>query len=207
VDLPELKFRLTRACNNVIEAEPRITQFDTVVGDGDCGETLKRAALAVLDTLGSNKLTSDVVQTVETLADVIEDHMDGTSGALYAIFVSALAASLNETSKSLKGQHMATKAVWASALSQAFHVLQKATPARIGDRTVMDALEPFVSERSSSQGNDPTTALQKAIKGKESTMGMQPAFGRSVYVQESGWDQVPDPGAEGLVCLLQGLIG
>lgn len=33
------------AANAVIEAEPRITNYDTILGDGDCGQTLKTAAL------------------------------------------------------------------------------------------------------------------------------------------------------------------
>lgn len=33
------------ATNSVIAAEPRITDYDTVLGDGDCGQTLKTAAL------------------------------------------------------------------------------------------------------------------------------------------------------------------
>jgi len=33
------------ATNSVIAAEPRITDYDTILGDGDCGQTLKTAAL------------------------------------------------------------------------------------------------------------------------------------------------------------------
>lgn len=33
------------AAEAVIEAEPRITDYDTILGDGDCGQTLKTAAL------------------------------------------------------------------------------------------------------------------------------------------------------------------
>lgn len=44
--------------------------------------------------------------------------MDGTSGALYAIFFSALASSLREASESLKSD-VATAEVWAKALELA----------------------------------------------------------------------------------------
>lgn len=33
------------ATKAVIDAEPRITDYDTILGDGDCGQTLKTAAL------------------------------------------------------------------------------------------------------------------------------------------------------------------
>lgn len=42
-DLEPVK-TLRRALMAVIEAEPEVTKFDTVVGDGDCGDTLKRGA-------------------------------------------------------------------------------------------------------------------------------------------------------------------
>jgi dihydroxyacetone kinase len=36
--------RLTRALEAVIAAEPDVTRYDTVVGDGDCGIGLQRGA-------------------------------------------------------------------------------------------------------------------------------------------------------------------
>lgn len=33
------------ATQAVIAAEPKITEYDTILGDGDCGQTLKTAAL------------------------------------------------------------------------------------------------------------------------------------------------------------------
>lgn len=42
---PELaKSALTIALNRLIAAEPDITNYDTIVGDGDCGIGLKRGA-------------------------------------------------------------------------------------------------------------------------------------------------------------------
>lgn len=35
---------ITRACKNLIAAEPEITRMDTIAGDGDCGLTLKSGA-------------------------------------------------------------------------------------------------------------------------------------------------------------------
>lgn len=43
-DAAQVKKALTSALESVIVAEPEITQYDTVVGDGDCGIGLKRGA-------------------------------------------------------------------------------------------------------------------------------------------------------------------
>jgi len=39
-----VKRGIVRACQMVLEAEKDMTQFDTVVGDGDCGETFAMGA-------------------------------------------------------------------------------------------------------------------------------------------------------------------
>lgn len=44
MDVGVVKTPLTNALESVIAAEPEITRFDTVVGDGDCGIGLKRGA-------------------------------------------------------------------------------------------------------------------------------------------------------------------
>lgn len=43
-NVDKVKTALTTGLNRVIDAEPDITRFDTVVGDGDCGIGLKRGA-------------------------------------------------------------------------------------------------------------------------------------------------------------------
>lgn len=44
VDYALTKSALTTALNRLIAAEPDITRYDTIVGDGDCGIGLARGA-------------------------------------------------------------------------------------------------------------------------------------------------------------------
>lgn len=69
----------------MIEAEPEVTKYDTLVGDGDCGLCLKNGAEAVLSHIQSSP-TSDAVALMTGIAHVIEKNMDGTSGALWFVF-------------------------------------------------------------------------------------------------------------------------
>jgi dihydroxyacetone kinase len=48
LDYVVAKAALTNALNRVIAAEPDVTNYDTIVGDGDCGIGLKRGAEGVL---------------------------------------------------------------------------------------------------------------------------------------------------------------
>lgn len=126
--------------------------------------------------------------------------MDGTSGALYAIFLNSLVHSLRTQEA---GE--ASAKVWASALQQSCEALSKYTPARPGDRTVIDALYPFVE--SLEKTGDLKEAAEAAKKGAEGTKGMKASLGRTVYVGGSGFEKVPDPGAWGLTSFFLGLAG
>jgi dihydroxyacetone kinase len=48
LDVETTKTKLSSALERIIDAEPDITRYDTVVGDGDCGIGLKRGAEGIL---------------------------------------------------------------------------------------------------------------------------------------------------------------
>lgn len=134
------------------------------------------------------------------IVQVVETTMDGTSGALYAIFLNSLVHSLRQASA---GQ--ATVQAWGAALKHASETLANYTPAQPGDRTLVDALHPFVQTLISS--NNLKEAAEASRKGAETTKGMKASLGRTVYVGGSGFEQVPDPGAWGLSEFFLGLAG
>ena len=134
------------------------------------------------------------------MVPVVENTMDGTSGALYAIFLNALVHALRN-----QGSGAASPQIWAAALKQSCDALSKYTPARPGDRTLVDALYPFVDVLG--QTGDVKQAAHAARKAADETKGMKASLGRSVYVGGSGYEEVPDPGAWGLACFFLGLGG
>ena len=54
MDPVRLERSLRAGCKRVIDAEPDLTKWDTVMGDGDCGETMKTGCLGT----GFNFITS-----------------------------------------------------------------------------------------------------------------------------------------------------
>ncbi|POR36423.1 Uncharacterized protein TPAR_03378, partial [Tolypocladium paradoxum] len=193
--------KLTTALTSLIAAEPQVTKYDTLVGDGDCGLCLKTGAEAVLAHVQSSPPPTDAVRLVRGIAHVVENSMDGTSGALYAIFLNALASGL-QSAAGQAARQPATPQIWAAGLKAALGSLGKYTPAQPGDRTLVDALVPFVDTLGGTL--DVRSAVEAARKGCESTKGMEASLGRSVYVSAEGWNSCPDPGAYGLVRLLEG---
>ncbi|KAG8768218.1 Dihydroxyacetone kinase 2 [Ceratobasidium sp. 428] len=189
-----------RACEGLIRAEPEITQMDQIVGDGDCGTTLKSGAEAVLGVLGDKKITSSgVVSSVGQISAILSDSMGGTSGALYSIYLSALAQGLQNTSAE------PARAEYASAASFALDRLYTYTRARPPSRTLIDPLEAFVKSL-----GDESVGLERAFEAAhlaaENTKNLPARAGRAAYVEAETVKGICDPGAWGVRCLLQGLL-
>ncbi|KAK1140735.1 dihydroxyacetone kinase Dak1 [Aspergillus melleus] len=205
LDVAVLKKVLGSGLKRVIDAEPLVTRYDTIVGDGDCGVGLKRGAEAIQALLEnpSSNLTEDVVNAVNRIVTVVENTMDGTSGAIYAIFLNALAHGLRE--QDTGSSTPATADVWAKALNHSVNALSKYTPAQPGDRTLVDALVPFCNTLLETK--DVRAAAKASHEGTESTKSMKASLGRSVYVggEEEWVGKVPDPGAYGLSEFLAGI--
>jgi hypothetical protein len=194
IQLPYLEVRrmIVSGCESVIKAEPAITEYDTIVGDGDCGYTLRDGAKQVLSFIERADLKQRL--RLDELVDVLEVNMGGTSGALTCIFLSALSQELD----------IAEMTSFAEAFKGALEHLLKFTRARLGDRTFLDCLIPF-TDTLDRTGNV-EEAMKDAEKGVESTKTMEAKLGRSSYLDEETTTGVPDPGAYGLLMLLRGMV-
>ncbi|KAH2596761.1 hypothetical protein KXV63_005602 [Aspergillus fumigatus] len=168
----------------------------------DQPSNIKQAVLSLLEDPSSG-LTDDAVTAVNRIVTVVENTMDGTSGAIYSIFLNALAHGLRAQDQGTPTP--ATVEVWANALKYSITALGKYTPAQPGDRTLIDALVPFCNTLVAAK--DVHAAAKAAQDGTEATKSMKASLGRSVYVGgEAEWvGKVPDPGAYGLSELLTGL--
>ncbi len=129
--------------------------------------------------------------------------MGGTSGAIYAIFLNAVANNL--TDQALANPSTNLQDLIRTSLQRGLNELFRYTPARIGHRTLMDALIPFV-EAYTEEASFRDAALE-ARKGAEGTRWMAAALGRASYVGRDRFDEeggIPDPGALGVVSILRG---
>lgn len=165
-----------------------------IVGDGDCGYTLRDGANQVLAFIDAREnITQNLPEVLDALVEELENNMGGTSGALYAIFLSALAQGLKD------------EPTLADALCAAQAQLLKYTRARLGDRTCLDCLLPFVAAFKDTGGDAPK-ALKEAEIGLNGTLRMEAKLGRSAYLDSATTDGTPDPGAYGVLKLLEGMI-
>lgn len=199
-----LEAMLSNACKALVAAEPDLTKWDTVMGDGDCGETLKTGAMSLQAALDAGLAKSgSVVKVLLELEEIVESKMGGTLGGILGIFFVSLRSAVEKNIDVAKSQ--GAVALWGSSLLTALENLRRYTPAKVGDRTVMDTLIPF-ADVLGKQGFD--GGVQAAVDGAESTKSMKPRLGRATYVgagSDSSGELPPDPGAWGAMVAIMGL--
>ncbi|XP_020582856.1 putative 3,4-dihydroxy-2-butanone kinase [Phalaenopsis equestris] len=189
-----LEAAIRAAANEIINLREKLNEWDSKVGDGDCGSTMFRGATAILEDMEKCYPLNDAAQTVKEIGTSIRRVMGGTSGILYEILCKAAYASL-------KVCPVITSKEWANALEAAIAAVIKYGGAVSGYRTMLDALIPassILKERLEA-GVDPESAFvisaEAAWHGAESTKNMQAQAGRSSYVSAEMLALVPDPGA------------
>ncbi|KAM0842759.1 hypothetical protein ACQ4PT_058156 [Festuca glaucescens] len=189
-----LEAAIEAGAKELIGLKDSLNDWDSKVGDGDCGTTMYRGATAILEDMKTRYSMNDAAGTINEIGATIRKVMGGTSGILYDILCKAAYTSLKEN-KTI------TAYEWADALEASIAAVSKYGGASAGYRTMLDALIPAstVLKQSLQAGDDPVTAFiassEAASAGAESTKQMQAKAGRSSYVAPDHLVSVPDPGA------------
>lgn len=99
-------------------------------------------------------------------------------------------------------------AEWTEALDQGCQAISQLGGAKPGDRTMLDALDPFVQALKSPDGKalgeTVLSAVDAAEHGMEATAQMKPRLGRSSYLGDRVLGY-PDPGAKAITIWLRGV--
>mmetsp|Transcript_5886 Transcript_5886/g.7165 ORF Transcript_5886/g.7165 Transcript_5886/m.7165 type:complete len:596 (+) Transcript_5886:321-2108(+) len=192
-----------KAAQNIIDKEPEITDWDTKMGDGDCGTTLETGAKAIIGLLDDGIAQSgSLISLLHAILKVLKDDMGGTLGAILFIFMKAF---INKLENNLNDSVGNNNDIIAVALDHGIDTLGEFTKAREGHRTVMDVLIPFC--RSFSESKNIHTAVEAARYAAEGTRKLRPKLGRATYVGgvSEKTEFPPDPGAYGVYEILAAL--
>eukprot|EP00301_Raphidiophrys_heterophryoidea_P024104 c7718_g1_i1.p1 GENE.c7718_g1_i1~~c7718_g1_i1.p1 ORF type:complete len:588 (-),score=184.24 c7718_g1_i1:119-1849(-) len=180
------KQALEAACHVVIAQKDQLTEWDKKVGDGDCGDTLETGAKNILAAIPQIDFAHPGA-AFAALASSMET-MGGTSGAVYSILCTSVAASL----LALPSRPV-ERSDWNAVASAAVATVTRYGGASQGDRTMVDALYPATQVLS--QGGSIAAAAEAAQTGANNTVNLKARAGRSSYVPEDVLRSVPDPGA------------
>jgi dihydroxyacetone kinase len=187
------------ACKALITAEGELTEMDRVTGDGDLGASMARAAKAVQDALSSYPL-DNVPATLKALGHTLRRELGGSSGPLYGVLFLRSGSVL----ESLGATELSS---WANALAQGCQAISELGGAKPGDRTMLDALDPFVKTLQQAKAAKTTreavlAAIEAAERGADATAQMKPRLGRSSYLGDRVLGH-PDPGAKAIALCLR----
>ncbi|PUZ37300.1 hypothetical protein GQ55_9G108100 [Panicum hallii var. hallii] len=189
-----LEAAIEASATEIINLKDSLNEWDSKVGDGDCGTTMYRGATAILEDMKKRYPMNDAAGTINEIGATIRRVMGGTSGILYDILFKAAYASLKQS-------RTVTANEWADALEASVAAVSKYGGASVGYRTMLDALIPAstVMKQRLKAGEDPVTAFiassEAASAGAESTKQMQAKAGRSSYIAPDLLASIPDPGA------------
>jgi triose/dihydroxyacetone kinase / FAD-AMP lyase (cyclizing) len=193
------KQAIEAACKALIAAEGELTEMDRVTGDGDLGTSMERAAKAVQGAVGSYPL-DDVPATIRAIGHTLRRELGGSSGPLYGVLFLRCGGVLEKSAAMGLAQ-------WAEALDQGCRAISELGGAKPGDRTMLDALDPFVKTLWNGVGGKASgeailAAVEAAERGAEATARMKPRLGRSSYLGDRVLGY-PDPGAKAVVVWLR----
>jgi triose/dihydroxyacetone kinase / FAD-AMP lyase (cyclizing) len=188
------KQAIEAACKALIDAEGELTEMDRVTGDGDLGASMARGARAVQDAVATYPL-DDAAATVKALGHTLRRELGGSSGPLYGVLFLRCGSVLEASSAT-------GLARWAEALDQGCQAISELGGAKPGDRTMVDALDPFVKTLQNGLGaKAPREAVLAAVEaaehGVDATAQMKPSLGRSSYLGDRVLGH-PDPGAKAI---------
>ncbi|XBH54205.1 hypothetical protein VPH35_076556 [Triticum aestivum] len=91
-----LEAAIEAAAKELIDLKDNLNDWDSKVGDGDCGTTMYRGATAILEDMKTRYHLNDAAGTVNEIGSTIRKVMGGTSGILYDILCKAAYASLKQ---------------------------------------------------------------------------------------------------------------
>ncbi len=175
-----------------------LTKLDSEIGDGDHGNNMHRGFQAALERLeGADASTpADVLKAVSM---ALIGKVGGAAGPLYGTAFLRASSALGE-----KEEVSAEDA--AEALEAALGGVKQRGKAEVGDKTIIDALEPAVEAAKEAAGEGSVAgvfraAAEAAKEGAESTVPLTARRGRSSYLGARA-EGHQDPGATSTYLLL-----
>jgi len=179
------------------DAEEELGRIDAQAGDGDHGQGMRRGSAAARDAIEyAVAAGAGAASALAAAGDAWADRAGGTSGAIWGLL-------LRSWSNALSDENAIDPAAVVAGARLALDGVTRLGRARVGDKTLIDALVPFVDtlETSFAAGkplevswSDAADAAQAAA---EATAQLTPKLGRARPLAERSIGH-PDAGAVSL---------
>jgi dihydroxyacetone kinase phosphoprotein-dependent L subunit len=172
---------IIEACNAIIENKPLLTEVDSKIGDGDHGIGMSGGMEKAKAALLADSPFPDVNSVFKITGMTMLNSMGGASGIIFgSMFLGGIKgmAAISE----LNGSTFTT------IMRNSLEAIKTRGEARVGDKTMVDALEPAVLAMESGNQDDLiqllSDATDAALQGVENTKNYTAKFGRAKSLQE-----------------------
>ena len=175
-----------------------LTKLDSEIGDGDHGNNMHRGFQAALERLDGADPSSPA-DALKAVSMALVSKVGGAAGPLYGTAFLRASSALQE-----KDEVSAEDA--AEGLEAALGGVKQRGKAELGDKTIVDALEPAVEAAKEAASNGSVAevfraAADAAKEGAESTVPLTARKGRASYLGPRA-EGHQDPGATSTYYLL-----
>lgn len=194
----ELASRLKNACSTVIAAQDELTEIDSHFGDADHGVTMTKIAEAVEGAVGAAQ--GGIKAMLEDAAMEVMMINGGSAVPLWNTWLDGLAEAAPE------GDELDAEGL-KQMLGHALEELAALSKAKVGDKTMMDALIPATEAALACQGSEDeifAAAAKAALEGAEASRNVVSKFGRARSYGEATIG-TPDAGAVSMSRFFAGL--
>ena len=185
------------------EKKEELCNMDAQMGDGDLGLTMDKGYGALPTLLQENMEAGDIGKALMKGGMKMSSLVPSTMGTL-------MSSGIMEGGKALKGKDAMGPRELADYLTAFAAGVQKRGKCQLGDRTILDAVDPAAraAEQAAAEGGDLAAVLNAACEGAaqgvEATKAMTPKFGKAAVFAAKATG-VPDQGAVAGTCMLDGL--
>lgn len=199
INKEELILRIKNGCSTVIAAEAELTDIDAKFGDADHGFTMVKICNAIVKALVEAE--GDIKETLDDAAMAVMSLNGGSAVPLWNTWLDGMQEAAPEgDTVDIAG----IQAIFAGGFAE----IDDMSGAKVGDKTMMDALIPASGAIAAYTGSDEqalfTAAAQAAAKGAENTRQFVSKFGRAKSYGEKTIG-TPDAGAVSMAYFFQGL--
>ena len=194
LSLSQFKTMIAAAGVDIRTGEKHFSELDAASGgDGDHGTAIVTAFNAMAKADGA-----DFKRYLKSLSDVLQNEACGSTSTLYGSWLQGLSDAAPEGAAELDA------ATLAKMFNGGMEELGFTTRARVGDKTLMDALIPATEALALAQGEGIGVMFRKAAeaaeKGAEATCAMRAKFGRARNLGDRSVGP-RDAGAASMACI------
>lgn len=193
----DVKAMLILACDRVIAAEPQLSEADRNLGDGDHGLGMQRGMTAAKEGLEAGDVES-IEKAFVIVGTKMMSSMGGASGAIFGTF-------FRNGGKALAGKETFDATALAAFLQAGVDGVKQRGGAAVGDKTVVDAMQPAAEKAATVTGLSLPEAIaavnSAALDGLEASKALVAKFGRAKTLGDAAIG-FPDAGAMSVTVII-----